>query len=99
MAATQLGTVPLTVNSLHIWQRTLTKDGAVWDLSAETVYFWWRDQYGTATKQLATGDSAGLCAYTDTATQIPRAGTWTFSVEVVGFGLVVSVPFSVEPSP
>lgn len=81
-----LGSTPLTPGTLYIWQVTVTKDGATWDLSAETVNFHWRRADGSTFQQLAAGTNLGVCTYTDTIPQLDttQGNAWALWVEVVG---------------
>jgi len=100
ISATGLGNRPLTLGSLYKWQLTVTKDGAVWDLSAATVTFWWKRPNGSKFSQVAAGDSSGVCTYQDVASQLDATGnTWTFSAQVAGYGWTVPVTFGVVGSP
>lgn len=101
MAATVLGSKPLTVGSFYAWTITLTKDGAPWDLSAQTVTFFWRRPDKSIIQKVATGDSSGVCTYTDTAPGVldHQGQTWTFSAYVTGFGYTVPVTFAVVAAP
>lgn len=100
ITGTGLGSRPLVQWSLYTWQVTLSKDGAVWDLSAASVTFWWTRPDGTRFSQPAVGNSSGVCTYQDVATQLNVPGnTWTFSVQVAGYGWTVPIPFMVVASP
>lgn len=96
-----LGTTPLTLGSQYKWQLTVTKDGAAWDLSAQTVRLWWKRPDGSKFSQPAdSATSGGVVTYADVASQLDRVGnTWTLSVQVVGYGWTVPVAFAVVASP
>lgn len=94
---TILGSKPLTVGSLYTWQITLTKDAATWDLSAQTVTFFWTRPDGGVVQQTAIGDASGVCTYTDSGTGVlsTPGTTWKFSAYVLGYGFTVPVTFTV----
>ncbi len=97
---TPLGNVSLTVGSLYKWQLTLTKDGATWDLSAQTVTLWWKRPAGTTFSKAAdTVTSAGVATYSDVASQLDVAGAWTLAAFVTGFGWTLPVAFTVVVAP
>ncbi len=92
---------PLTVGSQYQWKATLTKNGAVWDLSALTVTVWWRrpGKGGQFSQPADSATSLGVVTYTDVSPQLNVPGTWTFSVFVQGFGFILAQEFDVRNSP
>lgn len=99
MGATLLGklTSPaLTVGSAYNWTDTLTKDGATWDLSAQTVQLWFTRPNGSIFSKSASGDSSGNVSYTGDGTELNAIGPWRVAWLVVGFpAWLQSVPFNV----
>ncbi len=91
---------PRTLGSKYKWQFTLTKDTAVWDVSAVVCVFWWKRPDGSKFSQTAdTATALGVVTYTDTAAQLNQVGAWTVSVFITGFGYVAAQDFLVVYSP
>ncbi len=95
-----LGDTELTTGSMYQWITTLTKNSAVWDISALTVTFWWKRPNGTKFSKVAdTATSLGVATYTDVLPQLDTQGPWHFSVFVENFGYILSREFTVRNSP
>jgi hypothetical protein len=94
-----IGDQPLTVGSKRRWEFTVTKDGAVWDLTGVPVSLWWHKPNGTLTTASASGDAQGKITVTDTASVLDAPGAWAVAADVTGFGRTPAVGFVVVASP
>lgn len=80
----------LTVGSQYQFEETITKNGAVWDLTGATVLIFFKRPDATTFSQAATiaNAAAGQVTYDSLTTDLNMAGDWTLSWKITLGGKV-----------
>lgn len=94
----------VTVGSQYRFLGTLTKDGAVWDLTGATVQLLFKKPDATTVTKTATilSAAAGQVYYDSAAADLDQAGNWTRSWKVTISSVVdytLPVQFTVVAAP